>query len=153
MRKNKKRILQVILAKALFLTSILNAFAEETKIKKPIESNTTIVSNRAEMDLDSNIFRFYGDVHLEGENLDAVCDELEVISKKKEAQTSTLGGMDSFEKITAIGNVRINQTDRTIKAGHAVLYSDEGKVVLTKNPEVTNSQGTIRGHLMNKYHL
>lgn len=149
MKKNKKSLIQLVLVNIIFLITNLNIFGENIMTKKSLE-NTSIVSNRAEMDLDSNVFKFYGDVHLEGNDLDAVCDELEVISKKTDNQITNCG-LDSFEKITAIGNVCINQTDRVIKAGHAILYSEEGKIVLTKSPEITNSQGTIRGHKITYY--
>lgn len=113
------------------------------------KANTTITSDRVEMESQENlnIFNFYGNVHLEGEGLDAVCDKLEVIAKKTEGQSSSsLGAVDSFEKITAIGNVHMTQEGRDVKAGHAEIFPAEGKVVLTENPQVTDSQGTVTGH-------
>lgn len=109
--------------------------------------NTEITGDRLEMDSygERNVFNFYGNVCLKGEDLEAYCDQLEVIAKKGEGETSASLGQDSVEKITGIGNVRIQQVDRTIRAGYAVLYPVEGKAVLTVNPEVTDSQGTVKG--------
>ena len=126
------------------LTSLAHA-AEEAPKAPP---KTVISSDRVEMDSQEtvNVFNFYDNVHLEGEGLDAVCDKLEVISKKTEGESSGIANVESFEKITAIGNVHITQEGRDIRAGHAEIFPAEGKVVLTENPEVTDSQGTVKGH-------
>lgn len=112
-----------------------------------LPNNTEITGDRLEVDSQGeiNVFNFYGNVHLKGEDLEAFCDQLEVLAKKNKDENTPSLGQDSIEKITGTGNVRIHQIDRTIKAGHAVLYPIEGKAVLTINPEVTDSQGTVKG--------
>lgn len=147
MKKNNNLVKILIVIKTLLFISITPSLAEAMSLNN-------ITSNRVEMDSSNNkfnVFKFYENVHLIGEDLDAVCDELEVILKKSDDQSSTLNSADSLEKITAIGNINIKQTNRTIKAGHAVLYPAEGKIVLTKNPEVINDQGIIQGHIITFY--
>lgn len=145
MKNHKNFILKIFLGYSLLFSFVILSHGDE-------QQNTTITSNRVEMNTDDkfNIFKFYENVHLVGQDLDAVCDELEVISKKTN-QSPPLNNSDSLEKITAIGNIFIKQPERTIKAGHAVLYPAEGKVVLTQNPEVTSDQGIIRGHTITFY--
>lgn len=146
MKINNKNRLLSLLTYSLLLFSIILSYGDNPK------TNTVITSNRVEMDSNDkfNIFKFYENVHLEGDDLDAVCDELEVISKKTNA-SSTLNDVNSLEKITAIGHVHIKQTNRTIDAGHAVLYPGEGKAVLTQNPKVISDQGIIQGHIITYY--
>lgn len=147
MSKNRKLILKAILW--ISLCGLLSHTYAAENSKTLTKTNTTITSDRVEMESQEgiNIFNFYGNVHLEGEGIDAVCDKLEVISKKIEGESSSsIGGINSFEKITGIGNVHITQEDKDVKAGHAVIYPMEGKVVLTENPQVTDSQGTVTGH-------
>lgn len=120
----------------------------------PIEaakSGTEITSDRVEMEPegDYNIFKFYGNVHMVGDDMDAVCDELEVISRKnEEGKTAAMDDSDSIKKIIAKGNVVMEQVERTITAGHAEIYPGEGKVILAKNPVVLNKKnGTVvKGH-------
>lgn len=145
--KNNYLLKIILFIKILLFISIIPSHCEELSLKN-------ITSNRVEMDSSDskfNVFKFYENVHLEGDDLDAICDELEVILKKSDNQSSTLNSVESLEKITAIGNITIKQTDRTIKAGHAVLYPAEGKIVLTKNPEVINNQGIVKGHIITFY--
>ncbi len=144
---NKNRLQNILLTYSLLIFSIILSYGNNEK------TNTIITSNRVEMDSNDkcNIFKFYENVHLEGDDLDAVCDELEVISKKTDNQSSSLNNIDSLEKITAIGHVHIKQTNRTIDAGHAVLYPAEGKAVLTQNPKVISDQGIIQGHIITYY--
>lgn len=114
-----------------------------------VEANTVITSDRIETDSKNNIFNFYGNVHLEGEGVNGVCDQLEVVCRKGEGLS--LNGANSFEKITAVGHVEIKQEGRTIRAGHALFFCEEGKVVLTENPEITDSEGTVKGEKITFY--
>lgn len=146
MKKNKKLILKVLLLTCLY--GLPNSTYSIEILKTTPNTLTTITSDRVEMQSQDgiNVFNFFGNVHLEGDDIDAVCDKLEVISKKSSGESSKLGGINSFEKITGIGNIRITQQDKIITAGHVVIFPDEGKVVLTENPQVTDTQGTVKGH-------
>lgn len=150
MKTNKKRIFKAKIIGAMWigLCSITNFADAAEPSKTELKANTTITSDRVEMESKDNVnlFNFYDNVHLEGEGLVADCDKLEVISKKTEGESSGLGNMDAIEKITAIGNVHMVQEGRDVKAGRAEIFPAEGKVVLTEKPEVTDSQGTVKGH-------
>jgi lipopolysaccharide export system protein LptA len=52
---------------------------------------------------------------------------------------------DEVDKIIAIGNVRILQTNRVGTGGHAVYESKLGKITLTENPRVSQDTDTVSG--------
>lgn len=125
----------------------ISAFAAQPGQKKA----TVIESERLEMVTtdEVNTFFFYGNVRIDGEALKTHCDEMMVISKRKPEKTQDgLGDVGSIAKIIAIGNVVIDQYDRTAKADRAEIFPAEGKVVLTGNPSVTDAQGVVRGYRM-----
>jgi len=55
---------------------------------------------------------------------------------------------DEVDKIIAIGNVRILQTNRVGTGGHAVYENKLGKITLTINPRVTQDNDTITGKVI-----
>jgi len=55
---------------------------------------------------------------------------------------------DEVDKIIAIGNVRIVQTNRVGTGGHAVYENKLGKITLTINPRVTQDNDTITGKVI-----
>lgn len=60
-------------------------------------------------------------------------------------------GKDEVDKIIAIGNVRILQTNRIGTGGHAVYESKLGKVTLTINPRVSQEKDTVTGKVIIYY--
>ncbi len=55
---------------------------------------------------------------------------------------------DDVDKIIAIGNVRILQTNRVGTGGHAVYENKLGKITLTINPKVTQNNDSITGKII-----
>lgn len=55
---------------------------------------------------------------------------------------------DEVDKIIAIGNVRILQTNRVGTGGHAVYENKLGKITLTINPKVTQNNDSITGKII-----
>lgn len=55
---------------------------------------------------------------------------------------------DEVDKIIAIGNVRILQTNRVGTGGHAVYESKLGKITLTVSPRVTQEKDTVTGKVI-----
>lgn len=112
---------------------------------------TVITSDRLEMisGKNENSFFFYGNVAVKGNNLDASCDEMEVISARAGTDTEgTIGEIGAISMIILKKNVVIEQAGRVARAGHAEIYPDQGKVILTDNPVVTDSEGVVSGFRM-----
>lgn len=95
---------------------------------------------------DRNLFYFTGNVVVTGTNLRVLCDEMEVIANRvREDAEAAIGEIGSIEKIVAMGNVRIFQAGREARAGRAEVLPETGKVVLTDNPIVIDSQAEVTG--------
>lgn len=58
---------------------------------------------------------------------------------------------DEVDKIIAIGNVRILQTNRVGTGGHAVYESKLGKITLTEHPRVSQDTDTVTGKVIIYY--
>lgn len=134
--------------KVLLILSLLiggeNLFGSETqKGQLEISSDQVIMES-----FDTyNVFKFYNKVHMVGDDMDAFCDELEVIARKDGEGGVGVSNADNVEKIIARGNVIMEQEDRTIKAGRAEIFPGEGKLVLENNPEViSKDKGLVKGN-------
>jgi len=94
---------------------------------------------------EQNFFLFEGNVRITGTNLSARCDRMEVISNRTPGSDpdATVGEVGSIEQITAIGNVVITQSGRVAEAGRAEIYPQDGKVILTEDPKVTDGRGMV----------
>ena len=79
------------------------------------------------------------------------CDTLEVIAEPKSATEAPQGSpmntsaVGTIEKIIATGHVEITQGIRQAKAGRAEIFSKENRIVLSDNPIVIDTEGTIEG--------
>ncbi len=115
---------------------------------------TVITSDSLEMISGSSVNRFFftGSVKVRGNNLDATCDEMEVISlrvgEREDTEGGTIGQIGAISRINLIGNVVIRQAGRVARAGHAEIVPTEGRVILTENPVVTDAEGTVSGYRM-----
>ena len=94
---------------------------------------------------DQNVFLFEGNVRVEGTNLTAACDRMEVVASREVEldPEATFGEIGAIEKIIALGSVVISQAGRTAEAGRAEIFPREGKVILTENPRVTDEKGMV----------
>jgi hypothetical protein len=86
-------------------------------------------------------------VILTGTNLRITCDQLTVIAHRLDTQGNkgdTIPTVERFKYILAIGNVRIVQGDRESSSARAEVFPQEGKVVLSGSPVVTDhSTGVV----------
>lgn len=86
-------------------------------------------------------------VILTGTNLRITCDQLTVIAHRldtKENKGDTIPTVERFKYILAIGNVRIVQGDRESSSARAEVFPQQGKVVLSGSPVVTDhSTGVV----------
>lgn len=95
-----------------------------------------------------NKFYFTDNVKITGTNLLATCDYMEVTAARSGPTDKTVGQMGAIQLILMKGNVVIEQAGRTATAGQAEILPNEDKVILTDNPVVKDSQGTVTGFRM-----
>lgn len=130
----------VVFVLAIFLP-VISALAE-----------TVITSDRLEKytEGDQDHFLFYDNVRIVATNLVVTCDTMEVITEGKLDEKGSVPQFGAIETIIAKGNVKVDQeiSGRTACADEAQIFPQKGEVVLTGNAEVTDAQGTVRGHRM-----
>ncbi len=95
-----------------------------------------INADRLELDDNSRVLVFTGDaVAVQGD-----------VSIHGDRLTVKYRGEDrEIEQVVAEGNVQIVQEDRTATGDKAVLYRDEGRVVLTGSPKVSQGENFVQG--------
>lgn len=114
--------------------------------------NTVITSDHLEMisGETENHFFFTGNVVVIGTNLKATGDKMTVIASRV-GQKQSEGAVGEIGAITSIllqGNVVIEQAGRQATAGQAEIFPGEGRVILTDNPVVVDSEGRVTGYRM-----
>jgi lipopolysaccharide transport protein LptA len=120
--------------------------AKPVTAKKPISfaastnEPTVVTSDRLQVDYAHNVGTFEGNVLAVDPRLTVRADKMIVLFGTSTNSTRTL------QTITADGGVIINQGDKKSTSDHAVYTADDGKVVLTGNPQLQNPNGTINGH-------
>lgn len=92
-------------------------------------------------------FIFSSHVVVTGNNLKLTCDRLEVTTLRGGDLSATVSRLGSFQRLVALGHVKIVQGDREAVCGRAELMPGEDKIVLTENPMVTDysSKGSVTG--------
>ncbi len=142
------RVLFINIVVGLFLSGFV--LAQESDFL----TNTVINSDELEMKSGDDIsdFHFIGNVHVSGTNLNMVANELHVTSEKRGDADATMGRVGKISKIIAIGDVYLKQEGRTAEAQYAEFFPEEGKVVMTGNPKVSDAQGTVQGSKIEWYH-
>ncbi len=115
-------------------------------------AKTVITSDQLEMENreTSNHFFFKGRVKIEGSNMQATCDEMQVISKRPgDKGASAAGSPDAqfgaIEIIIATGNVTIKQTGRKATATRAEIHPDKDYLELKGNVILETDQGLVSG--------
>lgn len=116
------------------------------------ETQTVITSDELELvqTEEGNQFIFEGNVRIRSSNLFASCERMEVITGGEKVEQG-FGNFGHIRRISAIGNVVIQQADREAKAGRATILPMEGKVILEENPVVRDSRGMVTGYRMILY--
>jgi lipopolysaccharide export system protein LptA len=128
-------------------------FAQQKETSGGISSENPIIINSDSLlfDQQQGIITFEGKVKAHSNDMVVDCKKMIVYLKENFSGSS---GMDSsrIEKIIALGDVVINQPDRGVaRAGRAVFYQDEEKVVLTENPSVQQGPDLAEGERIVMY--
>ena len=120
------------------------AKSEETDIDKR-ETIVTAKTLRVTENPDHVLINFSDSVSVEGTNLKALCDRMDVIIIEQKDDSDRKGQMQ-VQVINAYENIAFEQSGRKATADKATINPTEGEIVLEGNAVVTDSQGKVFGH-------
>jgi lipopolysaccharide export system protein LptA len=83
---------------------------------------------------------FEGNVIVTGNNLRLTCDRLEITAAGKNEPSATVGKLEKFKLLVAIGRVHIVQGAREANCARAEVFPRENKIVLTGQPVVIDQE-------------
>lgn len=142
--QNVKRLVAALLV--LLLTLSLAWAAPQPAEKKAAKARSaqpiTVKSDQLQAYNEAKQAVFTGRVVARQDDVTIYSDRLEVYYGETD---------DEVDKIIAIGNVRILQTNRVGTGGHAVYESKLGKITLTENPRVSQDTDTVTGKVIIYY--
>lgn len=135
-------ILALAVAAATLCRADTNTPASGTEATTPAATTrepTEVTSERLQVDYANNTGTFEGNVLVVDPKITVRADKMVVFFGTGTNQTRSL------QRIVAEGAVIITQDDRKSSSDHAVYTADDGKVVLTGNPQVQTPDGTVTG--------
>ncbi len=100
----------------------------------------TIKSDRMEVLQNQQVVIFSGNVVAQKEGLTIYADRLIVYYTKGKGEEKR-----EVTKLVAIGHVKIHKDDWIARAGKAVYFRDQEKIVLEDNPQIWQGDNTVRG--------
>lgn len=127
----------------------INSFSQANKVSKEISSKGPIIINSDTLELDQQkrLIIFEGKVRARREDMVIDCQKMIVYYLDNPTEDGSKVESHRIDKIIALGNVTINRSDGGIaRAGKAVYYQNEEKVVLTENPFVQQGPDFVEGH-------
>ena len=139
----------VIISFIFLVPPQINSFPQENKPSKKVSSASPIIihSNRLEVDQQKRLIVFKGKVRARTEDMVVDCQKMIVHYLANPTRNESNVNSSRIEKIIALGNVTIDLSDGGVaRAGKAVFYQNEEKVVLTEKPRVKQGPDLIEGH-------
>ncbi len=127
---------RLVLLGALFLLITLEGVFAKTPI--------TIKSDRMEVLQSQKIVVFSGNVVAKKADLTIYADRLLVYYTTKD-------GKREVKKLVAIGHVKIHKNDWIARAGKAVYFKIQEKIVLEDHPQVWQGDNTVKGSRITLY--
>lgn len=128
------------------LAAALLAFAPLVLLAQ--ESAPTVITSDGEARMISTdtetTITFKDKVLVTGTELKLSCDFLQVVVRRTGDPTATLGNIDKFRSMVAIGNVLLVQGDREAACGRAEVLPEQDRVILTENPVVVDHDQKTR---------
>ena len=126
-----------------------NSFSQESKASSQLSTENPIIihSNTLELDQEKKLVVFEGKVQAKTEGMVIDCQKMLVYYLGSPTEKETNVESNRIDKIIALGDVIINRFDGGIaRAGKAVFFNNEEKVVLTDNPFVQQGPDYVEGH-------
>jgi len=116
--------------------------------KKTSQASPIIIhSDSLELDQQKRFIVFEGKVRARREDMAIDCQKMIVYYLDNPNKNESKVESTRIDKIVALGNVIINRYDGGMaRAGKAVFYQNEDKVVLTENPFVQQGPDFVEGH-------
>lgn len=138
-----RRITAVLLAAAAALAAAAGRAADAETVPAPASTEaaaantntTTITSRRMNYDAQKRTAVFDGDVVVIDPQVKISADNI----------TATFATNNQPETITAVGNVRIEQTNRVAVCGTATYSVTSGKLVLLGKPKISRGAEVLMG--------
>lgn len=120
-----------------------------SQASKKISSKSPIIihSNSLEVDQKKRLIVFEGKVRARREDMVVNCQKMIVYYLDNSTKNESSVESSRIDKIIALGDVIINRSDGGVaRAGKAVFYQNEDKVVLTENPIIQQGPDFVEGH-------
>ena len=145
------RLLLTICAYAVFLmmSPQTTCLAQTPEAAKEISPGSPIIihSDSLEIDQKERSIVFRGKVKATSGDMVVDCRKMIVYYSDSETQEKPMAESRGIEKIVASGDVSITQPDGSVaRAGKAVFFQKEEKVVLTGDPFVQQGLDSVEGH-------
>ncbi len=124
---------------------------------EPSGKQTRIVADKVVYSRQENTVRFEGNVHAAREAFEIWCTEMTVFVAKEGAAGGENGGQPSlqsqrnFERIVAVGDVRLHMDNRTAESRKAVYEAKSETLTLTGNVRLREGRNTIQGEKVKLY--
>ena len=130
---------------ALAVAGTLPAIAQNAPIEiTEIKSDGILIKGKA----DHNIVTFSGNVRISATNLEATCDEMEIIAirsvggeDKSSEDDSFLNQIGGVRSLVAKGNVYILQSGRTVQGDSAKILPLDGYLEVTGDARYSDDSG------------
>lgn len=140
--RNVNALLRLMMV-LLCLVSAVSAMAEPQSGRKDRSGKPiNVKADHLEADNKGKTAVFTGRVVSRQEDVTIYSDRLEIYYGESS---------EDVDKVIAIGNVRILQTNRVGTGGHAVYENKVGKITLTINPKVTQEKDSVTGKVITYY--
>ena len=124
------------------------SFSQESNTSNQIsnENPITVYSNTLELDQEKKLIVFEGRVRAQARDIDIDCQKMLVYYLGSPENKESNRESGRIDKIIALGDVVISRPESgTARAGKAVFYQNEGKVVLTGNPCIRQGPDSVEG--------
>jgi lipopolysaccharide export system protein LptA len=140
----------IVMLLSVFLVGPQNdSFSQVDEESKEISKPSPIVihSDSLEVDQQKRVVVFDGGVRAKTEDMMIDCRKMLVYYRGSPAKNESPFDSSKIDKIVALGNVTVHRSDGSIaRAGEAVYYQGEEKIVLTENPSVQQGRDVVEGH-------
>jgi lipopolysaccharide export system protein LptA len=136
--------LSVVFLVALQNDSIAQMQEESKEISK--EDRIVIRSDVLEVDQQKRLIVFEGKVRARRHDMTVDCQKMLVYYLDGSASTESNVESRKIDRIIALGDVTVNRSDGSVaRAGKAVFFQTEEKIVLTENPSVRQGRDIVEG--------